>query len=350
MSCTRALAAGPDVRPFAAGGEGGPVVHLGVLYTRADMGKTHPWLVEFLMYARAERGLAANTLAAYRRDLTRYLDWLDARGREPASATREDVLSYLAGLSDAGLGPRSVERALAAIRHMARFAVREGLADTDPTSKVASPKRPKRLPDVLSIEEARRLVTAPPETALGPRDRAMLELLYGCGLRASELVGLDAADVDLDERTVRVRGKGGKERVVPIGGAAAHALSAYARDVRPDLVRRALARKGVKDAGALWLSARGTRLTRQSVWRLLGAWARSAGVSAHPHTLRHSYATHLVQGGADLRAVQELLGHSDISTTQVYTEISREHVREEYYSLHPRARAHRGRTTSEKKG
>jgi integrase/recombinase XerD len=305
----------------------------------------HSWLAEFMLYARAERGLAANTIEAYRRDLGEYLRSLEGRGSGAVpseDATRDDVLAYVEGLRLRGLAPRTIERKLAAVRHLHRFALREGLSEQDPTADVASPKRPKRLPDVLSAGEAARLVEAPdPAGALVERDRAILELLYGSGLRVSELVGLDAEDVDLDSRLVRVRGKGGKERIVPVGGASAEAIRNYIADLRPTLVRRALRAGRGRDAAALVLSGRGTRLTRQSVWKLLGRWAAAAGVKAHPHTLRHSYATHLVEGGADLRAVQELLGHADISTTQVYTEISREHIKEEYFSLHPRSAAHK---------
>lgn len=313
--------------------------------TEGDRPRTpaYPWLAEFLLYARAERGLSANTIDAYRRDLDAYLTWLARQGVQPDAASRDDVVAYVGVLKDSGLAATSIERKLAAVRHLHRFAVREGLASSDPTADVATPKRPKRLPDVMSISEAACLVGTPPHDArLGPRDRAILELMYGSGLRVGEMVGLDLEDLDLEQGLVRVRGKGGKERLVPLGSASVAALAAYIEKIRPVLVRKALASgRGAREAAALVLSGRGTRLTRQSVWRLIRRWARAAGVDAHPHTLRHSYATHLVQGGADLRAVQELLGHADISTTQVYTEISKEHVKEEYYSLHPRAQAHR---------
>lgn len=296
-----------------------------------------------MLYARAERGLADNTLTAYRRDLADYLDHLARREREPSDASRDDIVSYVEGLAAGGIGPTSIERKLAAVRNLHRFAVREGLSESDPTADVASPKRPKHLPDVLTAEEAARLMDAPSEdTRLALRDRAILELLYGSGLRVSELVGLDVEDLDLERRLVRVKGKGSKERVVPVSGAAVQVLTAYLSDGRPALVRRSLAsHRGTRHASALALSGRGTRLTRQSIWRLIRRWCVSAGLEAHPHTLRHSFATHLVDGGADLRAIQELLGHADISTTQIYTEISREHLREEYFSLHPRAAAHK---------
>jgi integrase/recombinase XerD len=198
------------------------------------------------------------------------------------------------------------------------------------------PKVPEHLPDVVSIDQVDVLLSQPfPDGALGVRDRAILETLYGCGLRVSELTGLDTGDVDLADGFVRVFGKGGKERVVPLGGMAAHALDAYLRTAR-SLLRPS---RSIGDAGsAVFLNARGGRLTRQSVFAIVKRYGGRVGLELHPHTLRHSFATHMLEGGADLRALQEMLGHADISTTQVYTHVDKRHVREEYLTTHPRAR------------
>jgi len=215
--------------------------------------------------------------------------------------------------------------------------VREGLAEIDPTKGLPLPKIPSRLPDAITVEEAERLLSQPfPEGPAGLRDRAILEVLYGCGLRVSELVGLDVGDVDLDEGFLRVLGKGSKERVVPIGGYAAQAVSAYLTHGRPFLRSRRSAVQ--KDRSALFVNQRGGRLTRQAVFGIVKRYGQRAGVDIHPHTLRHSFATHMLQGGADLRSLQEMLGHADISTTQIYTHVDRSHLIEEYLSTHPRAR------------
>lgn len=292
---------------------------------------------EFLTYLAVERGASPNTVAAYRRDLRAYVEFLAAEGvTEPGAVAREHVTAFLTSLRERGLAPSTVERKVAALRSFDRFLVREGVTENHPTALLPLPKVPAHLPDVISVEEADRLLSQSFEQGpRGARDRAVLEVLYGCGLRVGELVSLDLEDVDLSEGFLRVFGKGGRERVVPIGGAAARALEAYLRAGRPGL-RAAKALR--QDPGAVFLNRRGGRLSRQSVHSLVRRHGARVGLELHPHTLRHSCATHMLEGGADLRALQELLGHADISTTQVYTHVDMRHVREEYLSTHPRAR------------
>lgn len=292
----------------------------------------------YLDHLAVERGLADNTLASYRRDLRRYLTSLAACGRcTLAAVTADDVASFLAGLREGDaqhppLGAGSAARAVVAVRGLHRFALREGYAQTDPARDVRPPTPPRRLPKALSVHEVERLLAAAGvgDTALALRDRALLELLYGTGARISEAVGLAVDDVDTQSSVVRLAGKGGKDRVVPMGQYAVAALDAYLVRARP-----ALGRGG----SALFLNARGGRLSRQSAWAVLRASAGRAQLPAvSPHTLRHSFATHLLDGGADVRVVQELLGHASVTTTQVYTLVTVDKLREVYAAAHPRAR------------
>jgi len=296
-----------------------------------------PLVDEFLGYLSVERGASPHTLAAYGRDLAEYLTVLEGRGvRTPDAVTRDDITAFALAAQRRGLAPSTVERRLAAVKSFHRFLVREGITENHPTARVPLPKVPDRLPDVLSLDDVERLLGQPfPDGPAGLRDRAILEVLYGCGMRVSELTGLDLSDMDLAEQLVRVFGKGGKERIVPIGGIAVHALRAYLGQGRPHLKPRASVGA---DSGAVFVSSRGTRLSRQSVFRIVRRYGAAVGLDVHPHTLRHTFATHLLEGGADLRALQEMLGHADISTTQVYTHVDRRHIREEYLSTHPRAR------------
>ena len=288
---------------------------------------------EYLGYLAVERGCSDNTIAAYGRDLARYVTWLAERGvTDPEAVTRELVEEHVGALMEVGLAPASVERAVSAIKGLHRFMVTDELCTAFPTSDLPLPAKPARLPDVISREGAARLLDQPfPQTPTGLRDRAILEVLYGCGLRASELSGLDVRAVLLDEALLRVFGKGSKERVVPLMGTALSALEAYL-----DRGRGALA--GARPSPAVFLNARGGRLSRQSVHAIVEKYGRVVGLSGlHPHTLRHSFATHLLEGGADLRVVQELLGHANISTTQLYTHVDRTYVRRVYLAAHPRA-------------
>jgi integrase/recombinase XerD len=293
---------------------------------------------DFLGYMAVERGSSPNTIDAYRRDLTTYADFLLARGvASPESVQRDDVTAFVAGLQAGGLAPASVERKAAAVKSFHKFLVREGVTDNHPTASMPLPKKPQRLPDVVSVAQVELLLDqAYPPGPVGLRDRAILEVLYGCGLRASELTGLELADLELTDGFLRVFGKGGKERAVPVAGVALACLQDYLAHGRRYL--RPKGRSKQQDPSALFLNVRGRRMTRQTIFAIVRRCGAQVGLALHPHTLRHSFATHMLEGGADLRSLQEMLGHSDIATTQVYTHVDRTHVREEYLSTHPRAR------------
>ena len=282
-----------------------------------------------------ERGLSANTLAAYRRDLARYRVFLDARGcGNLAAVERADVSAFLASLQ--GGAASSAARTMSAVRGLHRFALAEGWVGVDVTDDVPPPQVPLRLPKALPLDDVERLLAATEvDQPLALRDRALLEFLYGTGARVSEAVALDVDDLDREDRTVILDGKGGKQRLVPVGSYACRAIDDYLVRLRPELARKT--RSG--NAGALFLNARGGRLTRQGAWTVLGAVAGRAGLAGRvsPHTLRHSFATHLLDGGADIRTVQELLGHSSATTTQIYTRVTVDRLREVYATSHPRA-------------
>lgn len=297
----------------------------------------------YLAQVTVERGLSHHTIAAYRRDITRYEAFLLTRGHESlTTATRADVAAFseaIATGTDGGrpLAPASASRTVVAVRGWHKFAVAEGWAQDDPSREVKPRAIPQRLPKAISTDDvARILEQAGSGDGIAPvRDRALLELLYATGARVSEATGLDVDDVSLvpGEQAVLLRGKGRKERVVPVGGYAADALSAYLVRARP-----ALASAG-KGTPALFLNLRGAQLSRQSAWAILKAAAAGAGVEdVSPHTLRHSFATHLMSGGADVRVVQELLGHASVTTTQIYTAVTQDALREVYEAAHPRAR------------
>jgi integrase/recombinase XerD len=296
---------------------------------------------ELLTWLRVERGRSVNTLSAYRADLRRYVTWLRERGRDVADVDEEDVTAYVGHLRDGGLAPATVKRMVVSVRALHRFLVAEGDGEADPSADVAVPRVPRGVPKALSEEEVERLIGAvtaddPP----GLRDRAILEVLYGTGLRISELVGLSLADVDLVEAVLRAYGKGGKERVVPIGRCAHDALRAWlGPDGRPRMAPERWARRG--DAEALFLNARGGRMSRQGAWGIVRGYGSQAGLAGRltPHVLRHSCATHMLDHGADIRSVQELLGHASISTTQLYTLVSTERLWAVYRAAHPRAAA-----------
>lgn len=299
----------------------------------------------YLAHLAVERGLATHTLAAYRRDLTRYVEHLRACGRtEPAQVTERDAEDYVLVLrtgSDgrAVLSPASAARSVVALRGWHRFLALDGLAPTDAAADVRPPAQPRRLPKAISVDDVGRLLDAA-GVGDGPaplRDRALLELVYSTGARISEAVGLDVDDLDLtpERSAVRLLGKGGKERVVPVGSYAARAVEAYLVRGRP-----VLAAAGRGNA-AVFLNTRGAPLSRQSAWAVLRLAAERAGLGADhvsPHTLRHSFATHLLAGGADVRVVQELLGHASVTTTQIYTMVTPDTMREVYAASHPRAR------------
>lgn len=293
-------------------------------------------IAEFLTSVRAERGLSRNTAAAYERDLAQYAAYLESGGVTTVETVAADHVSgFVTTLADLGLAPATVARKVAAIRGLHRFLVAEEVTIADPTALVASPRRPSSIPKALTVADVEALLAAAGgESALARRDLALLEFMYASGARVGETVGLDVLDLDLDEATALVTGKGKKQRLVPLGKPAVAALRRYL-DCRLEL-------KGDRpDPGALFLSGRGTRLTRQSVWQLVRKHALAAGLEparVSPHVLRHSAATHMVEGGADLRTVQEILGHASISTTQVYTRVSPRHLYEVFVEAHPRGR------------
>jgi integrase/recombinase XerD len=288
----------------------------------------------FLDHLRFERGLSEKTVEAYAHDVGRMADFAAAAGRRgPGEVTTADLRRLLLALKDTGLAPASLSRNLSALRTYFRFLQGESLVVGDPTERIDAPKGWKRLPEVLSVEEVSRLVEAPDLAhPLAWRDRALLEFAYASGVRVSELTGLRLRDLHLDEEFASVTGKGSRERLVPVGRRAIGTLSIYLRETRPRLDR------GRTD-GRVFLNARGGPLTRMGVWKILRAQVEAAGIVKRvtPHTLRHSFATHLLEGGADLVAVQEMLGHADISTTQVYTHVDRSYLQQTHRSFHPRA-------------
>jgi len=296
----------------------------------------------FLTYLRVERGLAEATLGAYRADL---LDFAASRGAsETWDTSAETPIHYLSMLGSPGRGRRAVlrpttlRRRTASIRGFYRFCYAEGLIETDLAGRLDLPRQPRLLPEVLTVEEVDRLLAERGDgSSAGIRDRALLELLYACGLRVSEAVGLDSDDLDLDSALVRVIGKGDRERQVPVGEVAVGWLRRYISEVRPGWL--AMWHGESRHGGPLFLSIRGDRLDRRRAWEMLVSAARSAGLKdgISPHTLRHSFATHLLEGGADLRIVQELLGHASINTTQLYTHLTGERIKDVYARAHPRA-------------
>jgi integrase/recombinase XerD len=290
-------------------------------------------LDDFLNHLKVERGLAVLTLDAYSRDLRKYADWLLERGiDDPAKVTRKEVSGFLLFLTKKKLDPKSINRNLVAVRQLHKFLRRERRATNDPTEHVEGPKTWRKVPQVLSHDEVDRLMDAPDESSpLGVRDRAMLEVLYGCGLRVSELVGLTVEQLDLTRGLVRAYGKGSKERMVPLGEVATGRLREFLAGSRNRLLKD-------RTSVFVFVNKDGTRMSRQGFWKNLRKYALAAGIPRRisPHKLRHSFATHLLERGADLRAVQAMLGHADISTTQIYTQVNRARLREIHAKFHPR--------------
>ncbi len=287
----------------------------------------------FLQSLTIERGLSAHTREAYRRDLLRFADYLEGEGVSLDEAKESEITSHLFRLRQGGLSSRSVHRAISCLRGFFRFSVEEGLLSLDPTVHLQSPRFRPKLPQVLSVGEVERLLATPGgKTPREIRDKAMLEVLYATGMRVSELVGLPLNSVDLTVGYVRCMGKGSKERIVPLGSSALFHLKGYLESARPRLTAGKL-------TPSLFLGPKGRPLTRQGFWRILRVYSRRAGIQKRvtPHTLRHSFATHLLERGADIRSVQMMLGHADISTTQIYTHIDREWLKEIHHRYHPRA-------------
>jgi integrase/recombinase XerD len=297
-------------------------------------------VLDFLAYLEFERGLSRNTLEAYRGDLLQLGRFLAERHRSAIDATPADISDFLTRLATGDdehrpASPATIHRKSACLRSFYRHLRREGLRDSDPTASLSAPRRSRKLPQVLTRGEVERLLSQPrggdPQSL---RDRALLELMYASGLRASEAIGLDVTDIDLDERMLRARGKGSKERIVPVGQAALKAVRAYLERGRPALVKN-------RSETHLFVNFRGGQLTRQGLYKIVRRHALTAGLADRmsPHTLRHTFATHLLAGGCDLRSVQEMLGHADVSTTQLYTHLSSERLKDVYFKAHPRATA-----------
>ncbi len=288
---------------------------------------------EFINYLSVERGLATNTLESYGRDLRQYYQYLGGDNVDPDAVSRTTIINYLMFLQKQGKATATIARRLAALKAFYQFLVREKRIKTDPTANLESPKLEKRLPRVLTVGEVERLLAQPdPSHPAGLRDRAMLELLYATGIRVSELVSLNLADVNLETGYIRCIGKGSKERIVPLGSLAIHWVQEYLQSGRPKLVKD-------RQEPALFVNHHGYRLTRQGFWKIVKKYAHDARIDKEitPHTLRHSFATHLLENGADLRSVQEMLGHADISTTQIYTHVTKGRLKEVYARTHPRA-------------
>jgi len=292
-------------------------------------------VTEYLETLQMERGASRNTLVAYRRELAGYATFIARARSQIETADLPLLVKYLGALRRRGLGGRSVARHLSAVRGLYRFLLANGAIRRDPTEHLDSPRPARRLPRTLSEQDVAAIVETPDTTRPdGLRDRALLELMYACGLRASEAIGLEVGDVDLEEGVLRARGKGSKERLVPVGTAAADAIAVYLQRGRPPLV-------GDRWEARLFLNQRGAGLTRQGLYKIVQRHAKTAGLATKmsPHTLRHTFATHLLAGGCDLRSLQEMLGHADIATTQLYTHLSAERLKDVYFDAHPRARA-----------
>jgi len=293
-------------------------------------------LQQFVHHLAVERGLSRNTVESYERDLTGFLDYASREGLDPIrDSDRQLITAYMLHLRQQGKAASSAARALVSLRSFYRFLAQERLIERDPSRYMQSPRLPRRLPKAITVEEVDRLLNAPrTDTPQGARDKAMLELLYATGMRVSELIGLDVGDVNLRMGYVRCVGKGSKERIIPMGRQAILHLEHYLTHMRPKLLTGRHAQQ------ALFINRSGSRLTRQGFWKIIRKWADAAGIRTplSPHTLRHSFATHLLENGADLRAVQEMLGHADISTTQIYTHVTRVRMKEVYDLAHPRAK------------
>jgi integrase/recombinase XerD len=291
-------------------------------------------LERFGEYLTLEQGTSRRTLEAYHRDVERFIEYATSKAAQtPGDVTSRMLREFVYHLKDLGLSPSSIRRNISAIRTYFRFLLADGVVARDPSERIETPKRWRTLPDVLTVDEIERLLSSPTlDDPMAFRDRAMLELAYGAGLRVSEWISVGVRDLLFEDMLVRVFGKGSKERLVPIGRRAVGAVATYLRELRPRLEKG-----GGK--GVLFLNARGEPLTRMGAWKILQKYVERAEITKHvsPHTLRHSFATHLLEGGADLRAVQEMLGHADISTTQIYTHVDREYLRQVHKQFHPRS-------------
>jgi integrase/recombinase XerD len=311
-------------------------------HTLPDTRRIADLTFDFLGYLELERGLSRNTLEAYRSDLQQYGEFLERRGLDPLEVQTSDLAEFISELASGGperlaAAPATLQRKIACLRSFYRHLRREQILDRDPASELRAPRSRARLPKVLSRDEVGRLLEQPRGTTPAAlRDRALLETMYACGLRASEAIGLELSELDLQDAILRARGKGSKERIVPIGSKAIEALTVYLERGRPALV-------GLQPERRVFVNLRGGGLSRQGLYKIVRRHARSAGLERRmsPHTLRHTFATHLLSGGCDLRSLQEMLGHADIGTTQIYTHLSTERLRDVYFEAHPRAQMER---------
>ncbi|WP_029329079.1 site-specific tyrosine recombinase XerD [Lentibacillus jeotgali] len=294
-----------------------------------------PAFEDFVHYLIVERGVTDNTLKSYQRDLKNYMHYLEQARRKLIwnEIGRADIIGFLYKLKEEGKSPATIARAISSIRSFHQFLIREQLAEHDASIHIETPKKEQKLPATLTSQDVEALLTINGKTSLTIRNKAMLELMYATGLRVSELVGLKVSDLHLTMGFLRCMGKGSKERIVPLGDVAIKSMDDYLQDARTSLVKRK------QDKNALFVNQHGRPLSRQGFWKILKGIAREAGIrkTITPHTLRHSFATHLLENGADLRSVQEMLGHSDISTTQIYTHITKSRLKDIYQSYHPRA-------------
>jgi len=315
---------------------------MATVHSVSDHRRTADLTFDFLGYLELERGLSRNTLEAYRSDLQQFGEFLARRGLDPLEVQTTDLAAFVSELASGSperraAAPATLQRKIACLRSFYRHLRREQVLDRDPASELRAPRSRARLPKVLSRDEVARLLEQP--KGGGPaalRDRALLETMYACGLRASEAIGLELSELDLQDGILRARGKGSKERIVPVGSKAIEALSAYVERGRPALV-------GTRPERRVFVNLRGGGLSRQGLYKIVRRHARSAGLEQRmsPHTLRHTFATHLLSGGCDLRSLQEMLGHADIGTTQIYTHLSTERLRDVYFEAHPRAQIER---------
>jgi integrase/recombinase XerD len=319
-----------DLRPTDCGGAASANRHSGLMEGQIE---------SFLDYLSVERGLARNTVESYARDLTKFRRFLEKRGQDFGTSDATSIRRFLLSLEEQKLEARTIARGIVSLRGLYRHLRREGMVKVDPTENLSSPRIWKVLPKYLTVEESAALLAKPAlDSALGLRDRAMMEMLYGAGLRVSELISLRVGDVNAQEGYVRTLGKGNKQRIVPIGKMAISAVDHYCKEARSKLLGRRL-------SPYLFVGRRGARLTRQGVWFLLKRYGTAVGIgkSITPHLLRHSFATHMLSRGADLRSLQTMLGHSDISTTQIYTHVAASRLREIYDHHHPRSGKHSGK-------
>ncbi|WP_017815241.1 MULTISPECIES: site-specific tyrosine recombinase XerD [Paenibacillus] len=295
------------------------------------------YLERFIRYLTEEKGLSRNTLESYQRDLNQFLEFAGQRHlTEPDQIRKTHIALFLGEMRQIGRASSTITRMTVSLRSFCQYLVREGVIQQDPSIHMEAPKAEKRLPHVMTVEEMERLLDAPEAyTSQGRRDRAMLELLYATGIRVSELISVNVEDVRLDLRFLRCASSSGKERIIPITGVTVKRVGEYIEEGRPQLIRNH------PEEQALFVNQLGTRLTRQGFWKIIKKYAREAGIETDitPHTLRHSFAAHLLENGADLRSVQEMLGHADISTTQIYTQVSRKNMKDVYEAHHPRANA-----------